>query len=262
MERGNGNIPTWTKVLAGMAWNLRGKNLPVAETLGDQVALLRKRQKISQRALASMVGVTQPTVIGIEVRNTGRLSTLNAILTVLGAGPTLIPAGETASFYTHTANSSAFEAWTTPAWLLERLHQVFGTFDLDPCSSTKDRRLTRVKARAYFTSEDDGLSLPWTGTVFLNPPYGRQIKLWTSKAHREHSTGNAQTVIALVPARTDTLWWHTDIAGKATVFFIKGRLSFGDGSQPAPFPSALVIWGLTEDLAAKLKSNLPEAWAA
>lgn len=260
LERGLGNLDTWTKVLNGFEWTLRGKNLPMGESIGKQVALLRRRHKISQRALASMAGVTQPTIIALELREKGRVSTLNAVLTVLGAGPVLTSADENPSFYAHAGNSSGFEAWATPQWLLDRLHQVFGTFDLDPCSSTKDRRTARVKAKAYFTADDDGLSLPWTGIVFLNPPYGRQLRYWTSKAKSEQQAGHAKTVIALVPARTDTKWWHEDIAGHATVFFLKGRLSFGDGEQPAPFPSALAIWGLAFDHANRLRTALPEAW--
>ena len=261
LERGLGNLTTWTKTLKALGWTLRGKNLPAADSIGRQVALLRKRQKISQRSLASMAGITQPTVIALEVRNTGRLSSLYAVLTVLGAGPVLTTAGEKPSFYTHAGNSSAHEAWGTPTWFLDRLYSVFDHFDLDPCSSSKDRRIARVKARAYFTAEDDGLSLPWSGTVFLNPPYGRELRFWTAKARSEFELGNAKTVIALVPARTDTGWWHNDIAGKASIFFLKGRLSFGDGTQPAPFPSALIVWGLSAEKAPILKSAIPEAWS-
>ena len=261
LERGLGNLTTWTKALDALGWTLRGRNLPAGDSIGRQVAILRKRQKLSQRSLATMSGLTHPTVVALEVRNTGRLSSLNAILTVLGAGPVLTPAGEKPSFYKHAGNSSAHEAWATPGWLLDRLHSVFGRFDLDPCSATKDRRLARVKARTYFTAAEDGLSLPWSGTVFLNPPYGRELRFWTAKARTEFELGNAKSVIALVPARTDTGWWHNDIAGKASIFFLKGRLSFGDGSQPAPFPSALIIWGLSPELAPVLRGVLPEAWS-
>ena len=103
--------------------------------------------------------------------------------------------------------------------------------------------------------------MPWTGTVFVNPPYGRELRFWTAKARTEFELGNAKTVIALVPARTDTGWWHNDIAGKASIFFLKGRLSFGDGTQPAPFPSALIVWGLSAEKAPLLKSAIPEAWS-
>ena len=250
-----------TKALNALGWTLRGRNLPAGDSIGQQVAILRKRQKLSQRSLAAMAGITQPTVIALEVRNSGRLSSLNAILTVLGAGPVLSAAGENPSFYAHAGNSSAHEAWSTPTWILDRLYSVFDHVDLDPCSATKDRRLTRVKARTYFTATDNGLSLPWSGTVFVNPPYGRELRFWTAKARTEFELGNARTVIALVPARTDTGWWHNDIAGKASIFFLNGRLSFGDGTQPAPFPSALIDWGLSAEKVPLLKSAIPEAWS-
>jgi hypothetical protein len=68
------------------------------------------------------------------------------------------------------------QAWETPSELLEALSMVFGRFDLDPCAPRKTR--TRVQARTHFTAEDVGLSLPWHGTVFVNPPYGRTLAKW------------------------------------------------------------------------------------
>ena len=117
-----------TKALNALGWTLRGRNLPAGDSIGQQVAILRKRQKLSQRSLAAMAGITQPTVIALEVRNSGRLSSLNAILTVLGAGPVLSAAGENPSFYAHAGNSSAHEAWSTPSWILDRLYSVFEHF--------------------------------------------------------------------------------------------------------------------------------------
>ena len=72
--------------------------------------------------------------------------------------------------------------------------------------------------------------------------------------------GNAEVVIGLLPARPDTLYWHRDIAGSASVLFLKGRLKFGDAGQPAPFPSCLVVWGASNDLVTKLQAALPETW--
>ena len=71
---------------------------------------------------------------------------------------------------------------------------------------------------------------------------------------------NAQTVVALVPARTDTRYWHDHIAGRAVVFFLRGRLAFGDGDQAAPFPSALALWGATGEQITRLEAALPDAW--
>jgi phage N-6-adenine-methyltransferase len=152
------------------------------------------------------------------------------------------------------------QEWETPAVLLEVLSSVFGRFDLDPCAPRKSR--ARVKARVYWTHEDDGLSLPWHGTVFVNPPYGRTLAHWVAKAHREVQGGRAKTVVALLPARPDTTYWHTHIAGRAVVYFLRGRLKFGDGPLGAPFPSALVVWGAGPGVLARLDAGLDGAWRA
>ena len=79
-------------------------------------------------------------------------------------------------------------------------------------------------------------------SVFMNPPYGREIKNWVQKAYEESLKPNT-TVVALIPSRTDTQYWHDYIFNKASeIRFIKGRLKFGDGTGTAPFPSAVVIW--------------------
>ncbi len=90
---------------------------------------------------------------------------------------------------------------------------------------------------------DDGLAMNWWGTVFMNPPYGREIGKWMKKAYESAQTG--ATVVYLVPSRTDTRWWH-DYAMKGEVRFIKGRLKFGGSKNSAPFASAVVIFKRVE----------------
>lgn len=78
----------------------------------------------------------------------------------------------------------------------------------------------------------------------MNPPYGREIGRWVAKAHQE-ARMNGATVVALIPARTDTAYWHDHIQDIAEVRFIRGRVKFEQPdrkSDPAPFPSAIVIW--------------------
>lgn len=117
-----------------------------------------------------------------------------------------------------------------------------------------------VRARLRYTAEDDGLALPWRGTVFVNPPYGRQLTLWVAKARREVEKGRTSLVITLVPARTDTRWWHDHVVGRADVWMLRGRLAFGDGSQAPPFPSAVVAWGADEEHRARMAAAFPDAW--
>lgn len=130
--------------------------------------------------------------------------------------------------------SSATDEWSTPQDFFQKCVDKFGDFDLDPCC-TEDS----AKAARFFTREMDGLSQEWTGKVWMNPPYGRTIKHWMKKAYE--SSLNGATVVCLVPARTDTAWWH-DFSMKGHIEFIRGRLKFGGHKNSAPFPSALVVF--------------------
>ena len=133
--------------------------------------------------------------------------------------------------------SSKSNEWETPQWLFDKLNNRYN-FTLD-AAATKDN----AKCKKFYTKEDNALSKSWQGeTVFLNPPYGREIKDWVEKAHKENKKGNCK-VVMLIPARTDTIYWHNYIFGKADIEFLKGRLKFSNHKNPAPFPSAVVIYG-------------------
>jgi phage N-6-adenine-methyltransferase len=260
LESGQGTLTSFWSVLEALHVEIAGRNLPTGESIGVQIATLRKRKGMSQRALASIIETTQPTLITLEKQNRGRLQTLDRVLVTLGAGAYLAPIGAQQSFYTHAGNSSTSEDWETPKELLERLYSVFGTFDLDPCSPTSNSRIAPVKAKVHYTEDDDGLSLPWFGHVFCNPPYGRALCHWVNKADEESRCGNTQTIVMLIPARTDTKFWHQSIVGKAAILFLKGRLKFGNAEQVAPFPSCLVVWGGSEQVIGAIQAALPKAW--
>ena len=129
--------------------------------------------------------------------------------------------------------SSNTNEWSTPQDLFNDLDAEFH-FTLDPCSTDQN-----AKCDHHFTKEDDGLQKEWVGSVFMNPPYGREIGKWIKKAYEESLKG--ATVVCLIPSRTDTAYWH-DYVMRGEVRFIRGRLYFGDGTGPAPFPSAIVIF--------------------
>lgn len=132
--------------------------------------------------------------------------------------------------------SSKTNEWSTPQDFFDELDKEFN-FTLDPCSTSEN-----AKCAKYFTAEDDGLKQDWSNdVVFMNPPYGREIKHWIKKAYEEHMIG--ATVVCLIPSRTDTTYWHDYIFGKASdIRFLRGRLKFGDSKNSAPFPSAVIIY--------------------
>jgi phage N-6-adenine-methyltransferase len=129
--------------------------------------------------------------------------------------------------------------WLTPQHILEAAESVLGGIDLDPCASLS--YIENVPAAVRFTRHDDGLAREWHGRVYMNPPYGRPIGDWTSKLAGEADAGNVSAYVALVPARTDTRWF-ADFTG-CLYCFIRGRLSFGNLDQGAPFPSVAVYYG-------------------
>lgn len=129
--------------------------------------------------------------------------------------------------------SSKTDQWSTPHDFFEKLNAEFG-FDLDVCATPDNAKCPR-----YFTKLDDGLAQEWCGKVWMNPPYGREIGKWVEKA-KESARGGA-TVVCLVPARTDTRWWH-EHAMRGEIRFVRGRLKFGDAKFNAPFPCAVVVF--------------------
>lgn len=129
--------------------------------------------------------------------------------------------------------SSATEMWATPQDFFDKYNAIYG-FETDVCASPEN-----AKCKQYFTEVMDGLAQNWKGSCWMNPPYGRTIKAWMRKAYEASLSG--ATVVCLVPARTDTAWWH-DYAIKGEVEFIRGRLKFGGHKNSAPFPSAVVVF--------------------
>lgn len=130
--------------------------------------------------------------------------------------------------------SSNTDEWATPQDLFDKLDATFH-FTLDPCATPEN-----AKCAKYYTKEQDGLKQDWGGDViWCNPPYGREIDKWIEKCAEHRGVA-----VMLIPARTDTRWWHSyiDKNPDAHVYFIKGRLKFGNAKNCAPFPSALVVF--------------------
>ena len=148
--------------------------------------------------------------------------------------------------------SSASNEWSTPAEMFHQLELRFGPFTLDPAATAAN-----AKCPKFFTAEDDGLLQSWQGhSVFCNPPYGRQIGKWVEKAFKE-SRQPATQVVLLIPARTDTAYWHEYVMRSDCIAFIKGRLRFGNSKNCAPFPSAVIFMGFIDADRTEAEAWLP-----
>jgi phage N-6-adenine-methyltransferase len=137
--------------------------------------------------------------------------------------------------------SSATDDWATPQWLFDELNAEFG-FKLDACATAEN-----AKCGTWYDRETDALKADWSkvgnegpGAVWCNPPYGRVIGLWVDKARETAKQG--RTVVCLLPARTDTRWFHDHIHNQAEIRFLRGRLKFGGSKNSAPFPSMIVVF--------------------
>lgn len=156
--------------------------------------------------------------------------------------------------------SSDSTEWETPHKLYDYLNKYFGTFTLDVAATQQN-----TKCKHFFTKTSNGLRNSWQGNiVFCNPPYGRsESKLWTEKAYTEVFRSVVSDkhgvvvdpldenyvhtkVVMLLPARTDTFWFHNYCINAQQIYFIQGRLYFESNGiphpSPAPFPSMIVIW--------------------
>jgi phage N-6-adenine-methyltransferase len=110
--------------------------------------------------------------------------------------------------------SAKRDDWGTPDDLFFMLDMEYG-FEIDVCANEENH-----KCDVYYTKEDDGLSKEWQGVCWCNPPYGRQISKWVKKAYESDSA----TVVMLLPARTDTSWFHNYVLPYAEIKFIRGRI--------------------------------------
>jgi len=128
--------------------------------------------------------------------------------------------------------------WCTPQSLFDTLNQEFN-FTLDVAASDLN-----AKCPSYYTVNCDALRIPWRGTIFCNPPYGRELHKWVRKSYTASRLG--ATVVMLIPARTDASYWHKYIFPHAEIRFLPGRIEFedeyGNKHGRAPFPSAVIIF--------------------
>lgn len=129
--------------------------------------------------------------------------------------------------------------WETPPSVFDPLNAEFG-FTLDVCATPEN-----TKCQRFFSVDDDGLSQSWGGEVcWMNPPFGKEIPRWIEKAYRESLNG--ATIVVLVPARTDTRWWHEYAERASERRFVRGRIVFVGARYNAPFPCAVVVFRAPE----------------
>jgi phage N-6-adenine-methyltransferase len=135
--------------------------------------------------------------------------------------------------------------WYTPKMIVSRVVEFFGEIDLDPCSNDHGDQ-ANVPAKNHFTKDDNGLTRDWTGRIYMNPPYGREVAEWVSKLKSEVSNGHVEEAVVLIASRTDTQWFNSLVKYGCVWCAVEGRLSFtgpNADKNGAPFPSAIFYIG-------------------
>lgn len=157
--------------------------------------------------------------------------------------------------------SSASSEHPTPQWLVDQLAREFGPFDLDPCATAAN-----AKAPRFYTKDQDGLSQPWAGRIWLNPPYGREIGAWLRRAAQAGAEGHL--AVTLVPARsTGAQWWiEATAAASLPPRFIPGRLVNPETGRQWTIPAAVLVFGPVQgrhgSVAVKCKACREIFWPA
>lgn len=195
------------------------------------------RFRISERTVRDgrLILDHAPAGMAVEVEQ-GLLAVRAAAEIIRAAGKNRALVAE----YHRLRRASGSDEWYTPPHILALVSELLGEIDLDPASNSGD---SWVDAHNHYTRDDDGLSLPWNGRVFLNPPWNSQGSpaRWVAKLLAEYRRGTVSEAICLLPARVNTAWMDT-LAPYPRVF-VRGRLKFTDAAGEAPFPVALVYLG-------------------
>ncbi|WP_373488940.1 DNA N-6-adenine-methyltransferase, partial [Blastomonas sp.] len=244
-------------VMKTLDYRLTG--LGPGKALGEQIRRRRLKQGRSLEWLAERTGLSRTTIANLE-RGGGSVGSLLRLLAVLA--PKARRRAPERAFWGE-GDKLDRDSRFTPADFLASIYEAFGDIDLDPCA----HELSPVIARRRILQSEggDGLSEPWLGRlVYVNPPYSKLL-VWLRRAHEQWKAGDAQTVICLVPVRTDSAWFQDVLSADADIYFLRGRVRFLDTrgrGQHTPFSLMLLTLGANADQRARYAQLVPGYWVA
>lgn len=257
LEQGIGSVATLTVTMAALNFHLTG--VGAGKTLHEQIRHRRQRRSLSLCQLAERTGLSRTTIASLE-RGGGSVASLLKLLAVL-APQARRRAPERA--YWGQGDKEDRDSRFTPPEFMANIYAAFGEVDLDPCG----HRLSPVMAhrRILLSEGGDGLVDEWSGRlVFVNPPYSAMLK-WLRRAVEQWQAGNVETVVCLVPVRTDSAFFHETLHGVADIFLLRGRVKFLDlhgNAQHTPFSLMQVTLGSTPAQRDRYAKLVPGQWLA
>ncbi|WP_239807228.1 DNA N-6-adenine-methyltransferase [Croceicoccus hydrothermalis] len=255
LERGIGSAKTLEAVFNALDYRLTG--IGPGKTLAGQLRNRRMKQNVTIGDLAKRTGLSPTTITAVE-NGGGSIASIIRILEVLAPGAKR-RAPERA--YWGQGDKEDRDSRFTPEEFMEPIYTAFGSIDLDPCGHPSS---PVIATRKFIPGNgDDGLRDDWFGRfVYVNPPFSAQLR-WLRRAHEQWRMENARTIACLVPARTDSSWFHETLRADADVYFLQGRVRFIDlrgKSQATPFSLMLVVLGANADQKDAFAAAVPGFW--
>lgn len=255
LEKGVGSVPTLLAAMKALDFRLTG--LGPGTALPEQLRDRRHKRSLSLDQLASRTKLARGTIVSLE-RGGGSVASLLRLLAVLA--PNVRRRAPERAFWGQ-GDKDDRDSRFTPVDFMANIYAAFGEVDLEPCGHI----LSPVIAhrRIVVSQGGDGLVDDWSGRlVFLNPPYSALLT-WLRRAHDQWHAGKVETVVCLVPVRTDSPTFHDTLSADADIFFLRGRVRFlnsqGKG-QHTPFSLMVLALGATADQKEKYAELAPGFW--
>lgn len=257
LEKGIGSMPTLIAVLKALDFRLTG--LGLGKSLPEQLRTRRLKQSMSLEEIAARARLSRTTIASLE-RGRGSVASLLQLLAVLA--PHARRRAPERAFWGQGDKEDRDSRFTPPDFMAG-IYAAFGKIDLDPCGHVLSPVIAR--RRILLSEGGDGLADDWSGGLaFMNPPFSELLK-WLRRAHDQWQAGNVQTVVCLVPVRTDSAWFHETLRANADIYLLKGRVRFlnthGKG-QHTPFSLMVLTLGATAEQMARYAALVPGFWLA
>ena len=255
LEKGVGSITTFVAAMNALDFQLTG--LGPGNTLAEQIHNRRLKRKWSILKLSARTGLASGTIRAIE--NGG--GSVASLLTLLDALAPKVKRRAMERSYWGKSKKEDRDSRFTPDDFMQHIYAAFGSIDLDPCAHPLSPVV--AKRKIILSEGGDGLKEDWSGRfAFVNPPYSALV-VWFRKAHEQWAAGNVDTVVCLVPVRSDSPFFQQTLSKVADINLLAGRIKFlssAGTAQSTPFSLMLVTLGTTKEQRAKFSTRVEGIW--
>jgi transcriptional regulator with XRE-family HTH domain len=257
LESGVGAVSTLLVIMSALNFDLTG--IGQGKTLSEQLQNRRHKLKLSLDDLAARAAMSRTTIASLE-RGGGSVRSLVRLLAIIA--PNARRRAPERSYWGQGDKDDRDSRFTPPDFM-DKIYATFGEIDIDPCAHLLSPVVAR--RRIIHSEGGDGLTEDWSGKLaFVNPPYSALL-VWLRRAYAQWDAGNVQTVVCLVPVRTDSAWFHDTLSSAADIYLLQGRVRFLDRhgkGQHTPFSLMILTLGASAEQKALYAKAMPGFWLA